>query len=228
MTRTKSSAPTNGPSDVSPDAASGDANGVPDGSSLSDDETFDLLRNERRRETLRYLETNDGRATLDEVAENIAAKENDTTVEELTSDQRKRVYVGLYQNHMSKLDDAGVVDYDKDRGTIRITPAARQLLQYLDVPPVEVGSGGEPDAPARGTGPDARPDRETGDDERADSDRSYPGVVPGAMGAAVALAASGGAAEAGLATPGIEWVVLGVIGFLGTAAISRALLPAER
>lgn len=86
---------------------------------LSLDDVFDLLRNQRRRRVLEYLRSNtDGSATLDELAEHIAAMENDVPIEQLTSSQRKRVYIGLYQCHLPKLDEHSVVEYDQDRGTI--------------------------------------------------------------------------------------------------------------
>jgi hypothetical protein len=58
--------------------------------------------------------------TLNELAEQIAGDENDIGVEDLSSQQRKRVYVSLHQNHLPKMDDMGVVDYDRDRGTIAL------------------------------------------------------------------------------------------------------------
>ena len=96
------------------------------------DLTFEILKNSRRRETLRYLNSNGGETTLSEVAEHIAALENDTTVRAITSTQRKRVYVGLYQCHLPKMDDADVIEFDQNRGTIAIGPNASQLDQYLD------------------------------------------------------------------------------------------------
>ena len=96
------------------------------------DLTFEILKNSRRRETLRYLNSNGGETTLSDVAEHIAALENDTTVREITSTQRKRVYVGLYQCHLPKMDDADVVGFDQNRGTITLGPNASQLDRYLD------------------------------------------------------------------------------------------------
>lgn len=119
------------------DAGAPTAETEPEPATLSMDVTFGLLKNRRRRETLQYLREHDGETTLDEVAEHIAARENDTTVAALSSDQRKRVYIGLYQCHLPKLDDAGVVDYDKDRGTIRMRGEAEQLFRYLDPPSEE-------------------------------------------------------------------------------------------
>lgn len=98
---------------------------------LSDDVIFGLLKNQRRREALRYLHENGGSATRSELAEHIAAKENDTEPRLLSSDQRKRVYIGLYQCHLPKMNEVGVIEYDKNRGTIELRDVAEDLLPYV-------------------------------------------------------------------------------------------------
>ncbi len=99
---------------------------------LSKDVIFELLKNRRRREVLAYLLESDETVTLGELAEQIAAWENDTEVNALSSDQRKRVYVALYQTHLPKMDDAGIVEYDQDRGLISLADNADLLMMYLD------------------------------------------------------------------------------------------------
>lgn len=99
---------------------------------LSKDTIFELLKNQRRRDALGYLEENDGVATLSDMAEFIAAKENGITEQELSSSQRKRVYIGLYQCHLPKMANAGVIDFEKNRGDIEIRPLASQLEPFLD------------------------------------------------------------------------------------------------
>ncbi|AGB39129.1 DUF7344 domain-containing protein [Natronococcus occultus] len=99
---------------------------------LSKDIIFELLKNRRRREVLTYLLEADETVTLGELAEQIAAWENDTDVNALSSDQRKRVYVALYQTHLPKMDDAGIVEYDQDRGLITLADNADLLMMYLD------------------------------------------------------------------------------------------------
>jgi len=96
------------------------------------DQIFEILKNSRRRETLQYLCDNDGSGTLSDVAEHIAALENDTTVQAISSTQRKRVYVGLYQCHLPKMDDAGIVDFNRNRGRIELGPNADLLDEYLE------------------------------------------------------------------------------------------------
>ncbi|PCR89141.1 DUF7344 domain-containing protein [Natrinema ejinorense] len=99
---------------------------------LSKDVIFELLKNRRRREVLAYLLEADDTVTLGELAEQIAAWENDLEVNALSSDQRKRVYVALYQTHLPKMDDAGIVEYDQDRGLISLSDNADLLMMYLD------------------------------------------------------------------------------------------------
>lgn len=119
--------PSDSPSEGSP----------PDGESersdrLSKDTLFSILENRRRREALRYLRRSGGSATLSDVAEQIAAVENDVDVAGLSSDERKRVYIALYQCHLPKMAMAGVIDFDKDRGTVELRDEAEQLDAYLD------------------------------------------------------------------------------------------------
>jgi hypothetical protein len=95
------------------------------------DTVFEILKNRRRRDILQYLWNHDGTANIGELAEHIAALENDIEVAALSSSQRKRVYIGLYQCHLPKMDDAGIVDFDKHRGTISLCDAATELESYL-------------------------------------------------------------------------------------------------
>lgn len=101
-------------------------------SSLRKEDVFDLLRNSRRRVALRYLLDRGEEVTRSELAEHIAAVENGVSRTELNSTQRKRVYVSLYQNHLPKMEEYGVISYDGRAGTARITERAKLLAYYLD------------------------------------------------------------------------------------------------
>nr|WP_227378846.1 hypothetical protein [Haladaptatus halobius] len=50
---------------------------------------------------------------------------------ELTSAQRKTVYISLYQTHVPKLDDVGLINYDRETGEIDLSRCARALDTYL-------------------------------------------------------------------------------------------------
>jgi len=97
------------------------------------DVTFEILKNRRRRLVLQYLRDAEETTSIGELAEHIAAIENDTTVQQLNAQQRKRVYIGLYQCHLPKMDDAGVVEFNQDRGRIDPGLNVEPLYDYLDV-----------------------------------------------------------------------------------------------
>lgn len=92
---------------------------------------FDLLSNSRRRMVIFYLGTPGTEMTVAELAEAIAARENDTDIEAITYKQRKRVYVSLYQTHLPRLADAEIVRYEKDAGTVGLTERAAELESFL-------------------------------------------------------------------------------------------------
>lgn len=99
---------------------------------ITRDDVHHLLSNRRRRDVLRYLETVDSSTTVGDLAVHIAADENEIPIPEVTSEQRKRVYISLYQAHLPKLDAEGVIDYDRDRGRIELAGEADELVEYLD------------------------------------------------------------------------------------------------
>jgi len=96
------------------------------------DAVFEILKNERRRRTLWYLKEHEQPVTLSDLAEHIAALENDTTVAKLNSKERKRAYVGLYQCHLPKMDELGAIDFNRSRGLIAMGNCSEQLFEYLD------------------------------------------------------------------------------------------------
>ncbi|MFC4405380.1 DUF7344 domain-containing protein [Haloarchaeobius iranensis] len=102
---------------------------------LSQDCVFTVLSNARRRFAIKYLnqQATDDCVELRDLAEQIAAWENDIPIEEVTYKQRKRVYTSLYQSHLPKLHELDVVEYDCNRGTIERTEAVGELDVYLEV-----------------------------------------------------------------------------------------------
>lgn len=98
---------------------------------MSPDLVFDILSNKRRRMVLYYLRQYGGSATVQELADEIAAMENDVDVEDLTRQQQKRVYVSLYQTHLPKLEDSGISEYDDDQEEVRLTDRATEIDEYL-------------------------------------------------------------------------------------------------
>lgn len=104
---------------------------IPD-EELSQDMLFSLLSNPRRRFVLQYLNRTTNPVTLQDLATEVAAWENETDPESLTDKQQKRLYVSLYQTHIPKLEEAGIIEYDSDSGEITLTDQAGDLNKHLN------------------------------------------------------------------------------------------------
>jgi len=102
-----------------------------DNTELTRDRIFDILSSPRRRYVLYFLRSEPTPIQLTDLAEHVAAWENDTTVEELSTQQRKRVYVSLYQTHLPKLAETGLVDYDEESGDVDIAAKASEIDPLL-------------------------------------------------------------------------------------------------
>ncbi|WP_089826916.1 DUF7344 domain-containing protein [Halogranum amylolyticum] len=101
--------------------------------SLSRDDVFHLLQNARRRSVVRYLSERDDDSVCEmrDIAAQVAAWENDKPIAQLTSDERQRVYISLYQGHLPKLDEKGIIEYNQSRGWVESTPLLKQLETYV-------------------------------------------------------------------------------------------------
>jgi hypothetical protein len=120
---------------------------------LETDDLFHILQNQRRRRVLEYLQDYDEGEQVDmrDIAEQVAAWEHDTTVQQLTSNERQRVYIALYQSHLPKLDEKGVLEYNQSRGIVERTTVADQFDPYLDVDGDDADEGtAEQSEPATG------------------------------------------------------------------------------
>jgi DNA-binding transcriptional ArsR family regulator len=99
------------------------------------EDAFEILKNRRRRDILHYLKQNGSEAEVGEMAKQIAAWENDTDVDAVTSKQRKRLYTALYQSHLPKMDDVGILEYNQRRGYVELTDEGSELDVYLEFVP---------------------------------------------------------------------------------------------
>lgn len=101
-------------------------------SDLDLDEVFTLLKNSRRRGIIRGLADAEEEITISELAERIAAKEEDVEPDNLTSQARQRVYIPCYQNHLPKLEKHDVVSVDYDRNLVTPCRNHSSLLAVLN------------------------------------------------------------------------------------------------
>jgi hypothetical protein len=101
------------------------------GEPLDEDTVFDILSNRRRRQIIYYLQEQGGEAPLRDVANAVAGWEEDEAPEDVTEKQSRRVYVSLYQSHVPRLTEVGLVEHD-DTGAVRLTDRVRLLDPYLN------------------------------------------------------------------------------------------------
>lgn len=100
--------------------------------SLPPDDAFEILRNPRRRHAIRILARRDGPLGLTDLASEVAAIENDKRPEDVSSAERKRVYISLYQCHVSKMVEVGIIRYDDERRIVELTHNGEMLAEVLD------------------------------------------------------------------------------------------------
>lgn len=98
---------------------------------------LDLLRNERRRLTMREVTALDlgETVTVRDLAHEVAAIEQDTHPDALPWTASKSAYVALLDTHLPKLAAANVVVVDEDvhgKRTVARGPALDAFVEYLD------------------------------------------------------------------------------------------------
>jgi DNA-binding transcriptional ArsR family regulator len=86
---------------------------------LGVDDVFTALAAMRRREVVYELgQRPEGVATVDELVDRLLAREEDTLAEPPVN-HRERVTAALLHNHLPRLDELGVVEFDRRSGTVR-------------------------------------------------------------------------------------------------------------
>lgn len=93
------------------------------------DGVYAAISNERRRFVLRYLNEH-GSTPLDELAVALVDYEEE---ERWNAQDRKGRYVTLYQCHLPKLYECGLVDYEDKSGTIHPDGPIDEVVEAMDV-----------------------------------------------------------------------------------------------
>lgn len=98
------------------------------------DATFGLVCNSRRRRFLRELRRAGEERELHEIARRIAAAEQGLESSDTDPPNYRSVYVSLYQTHVPKLADHGVISYDPDSKTVSLVacPTTRRMFELVD------------------------------------------------------------------------------------------------
>lgn len=101
---------------------------------LEETQIHDVLRNDRRRLTIRCLrDAEEDRLALSDLSEQVAALE--TGESPPPADKRQSVYVSLQQTHLPKLSELDVVEYDTDRKSVTLRDRVEEIEVYMEVVP---------------------------------------------------------------------------------------------
>lgn len=101
---------------------------------VSPEDVYNILADQRRRYTIHYLkQKDDEQVSVQELAEQVAAWENNKSTKELDAQERKRVYISLYQSHLSTLDEEGFINYEKETGRVTLTDSIEKSDIYLEM-----------------------------------------------------------------------------------------------
>ena len=115
---------------VEPGPSTGEPQRSPSSQSI-----YSLLADRRRRYAIHFLKQRNEPVSLRELAEQVAAWENRKPVQALNSQERKRVYIALYQSHLPSMDRDGIVDYETDEGMVSLADEYADIDIYLEVVP---------------------------------------------------------------------------------------------
>lgn len=87
-------------------------------SSADVDACLELLADRRRRLLLEVMRTYGEELTLPDAAEEVAVRETGRKVTELSAERVANVYISLYHDHMPRLVEVGLIEYDQERDLV--------------------------------------------------------------------------------------------------------------
>lgn len=82
------------------------------------DAAFKLLSDRRRRLLIDVVRTHDQGLTLPDAAEEVAQRETGVPVTALSPEHIKEVYISLYHDHLPRLTDIGLLEYEQERDLV--------------------------------------------------------------------------------------------------------------
>ena len=101
---------------------------------LSTETVCELISNARRRAVVRRVAAlaDTESVEMGDLAREIAGEEHDISPATVSAEQRKTVYVSLLQNHLPKLDAAGVVDWNDRSGDVAHGQSVDELAALVE------------------------------------------------------------------------------------------------
>ncbi|USZ67986.1 hypothetical protein NGM10_14780 [Halorussus salilacus] len=101
--------------------------------SLTTDEAIDLLAHDERRRALAALRAQGGSAALDHLAGATVARAQDCSPDDVAAAARERAAAALHHQHLPRLVDAEVVEYDREENRAELTAVAGDLDPFLSM-----------------------------------------------------------------------------------------------
>lgn len=99
------------------------------------DMIFDQLSHPRRRCALACLLEKRGRISLADLAEEVAIREQEVPITEISAEEVREVETTLYHWHIPKLAEAGVVEYDLERALVQLAEGTEQIERFVALTP---------------------------------------------------------------------------------------------
>ncbi|SDR15897.1 DUF7344 domain-containing protein [Natronobacterium texcoconense] len=91
--------------------------------------TFDVLAHHRRRYVLQCLHEFENPIPISELADEVAVREYETSLAEISAERLDRVGISLHHVHVPKLVEEGYVRYDREQSQVTLEEPAVQLEQ---------------------------------------------------------------------------------------------------
>lgn len=96
------------------------------------DEVFDVLSDSRRRTALEVLIAHEVPLALADLADEVAVREHDARITDISEETVRDVYLSLYHKHVPKLREADVVRYHQERDLVALSDHADHVEGFMD------------------------------------------------------------------------------------------------
>lgn len=100
-------------------------------SSLSLNTLFHLLSNHRRRAVLAQFLSHKRKLTVNDLTKEIVVQEQNAPVTDVPSDTVTQIHISLQHNHIPKLAETPLIEYDEERQIVEPTEQLEQLKPFL-------------------------------------------------------------------------------------------------
>lgn len=95
------------------------------------DDLFDALSNQRRRVLLHSLQVENTPVSVEELTTKLVAWETQRPASDRSGDDREAIEISLVHNHLPKMADAELIEYDATRRSVLLANRTDELQAHL-------------------------------------------------------------------------------------------------